>query len=481
MKILGIMILLLAAVLITRERILYTKSRKLTPKENKVSYEKNVEYAEKLQQMIRCKTVYEKENYNDIEFSKLRAVMKDNFPLLHKTAKFMTFSDDCWIYVIEGENKENCKNIMIMSHHDVVKADEKDWKYESFSGIIKEDKIWGRGTVDTKTPLFSEFQAIEELLQNDFKPSYNLYIGSSHNEEVGGDGIPLALKYFKENNIIFDLVLDEGGAIIDPPIGGMKCKCAMLAVHEKGRYTLKCIAKNDTLHAGLSSKSATPTSRMASFIDEISKKNIYIRKIYPEVQMMFEDLCPYMGFGMRIVFSNLWLFKPILKGIIPKLNEQAAAMLGTTGSFTSIIGGKENKENPNECKADLFLRCVDIKDLECDIESIKNIAKKYNIHIQDSDEGNEFYTPADTRAEGYKLVKQCVETIFPHVASAPFILPAGTDARHLTDICDCVIRFAPIDIDTQQFKSVHSVNENIDVDAIGYAVEFYKYLLKNYI
>lgn len=49
MKILGIMILLLAAVLITRERIFYTKSRKLTPKENKVSYEKNVEYAEKLQ------------------------------------------------------------------------------------------------------------------------------------------------------------------------------------------------------------------------------------------------------------------------------------------------------------------------------------------------------------------------------------------------------------------------------------------------
>lgn len=155
-------------------------------------------------------------------------------------------------------------------------------------------------------------------------------------------------------------------------------------------------------------------------------------------------------------------------------------MLGTTGSFTSIIGGKDNKENPNECKADLFLRCVDIKDLECDIQSIKNIAKKYNIHIQDSDEGNEFYKPADTRSEGYKLVKQCVETIFPHVASAPFVLPAGTDARHFTDICNCVIRFAPIDIDAQQFKSVHSANENINVNVIADAVEFYKYLLKNY-
>ncbi|MCI6277844.1 MAG: hypothetical protein MR639_14140 [Clostridium sp.] len=41
----------------------YSKSRKLTPKENKISFEKNLEYAKKLQQMIRCKTVYEKGNY----------------------------------------------------------------------------------------------------------------------------------------------------------------------------------------------------------------------------------------------------------------------------------------------------------------------------------------------------------------------------------------------------------------------------------
>lgn len=480
MKILEIIILLLIAVLIIRERTFCSKARKLTLKENNINYEKSMEYAERLQQMIRCKTIYEKENYNDEEFSKLRSVMKDNFPIIHKTAKLMTFGDDCWIYIIDGQDKDNQKNIMLMSHHDVVKADEKDWKYGSFSGIIEEDKIWGRGTVDTKTPLFAEFQAIEELLKSGFKLNYNLYIGSSHNEEVGGDGIPLAVKYFKENNIKFDLVLDEGGAVIDPPIGGMKCKCAMLAIHEKGRHTLKCTAKNSTFHAGLSSKSSTPISRMASFINEVSSKNIYIRRIYPEVQMMFEDLCPYMSFGMRLVFSNLWLFKPILKVIIPKLNEQAAAMIGTTGSFTSIVGGKENKENINECKADLFLRCVDIKDLEFDIKTIKSIAKKYNVDIQDNFEENEFYKPADVKTEGYKFVKRCVSSIFPHVASAPFILPAGTDARHLTDVCNCVIRFAPIEIDSQQFKSVHSVNENINLDSIVNAVEFYKYLLKNY-
>ena len=65
-------------------------------------------------------------------------------------------------------------------------------------------------------------------------------------------------------------------------------------------------------------------------------------------------------------------------------------------------------------------------------------------------------------------------------AVAPFILPAGTDSRHMTDVCDCVIRFAPIDIDDSQYASVHSENENISLNAIGNAVEFYTRFIKKY-
>lgn len=61
--------------------------------------------------------------------------------------------------------------------------------------------------------------------------------------------------------------------------------------------------------------------------------------------------------------------------------------------------------------------------------------------------------------------------ILDYAIAAPFILPAGTDAT---------IRFAPIDIDSQQYASVHGKNENISVDKIHLAVDFYKELLKNY-
>ena len=119
-----------------------------------------MEYAKRLQKMICCRTISVDNQYDDTEFAKLRDVMAELFPLLHKHAEKLTFSDDCWIYKLKG--KDDTRNIMLMSHHDVVAADG-TWEHEPFSGEIADGKIWGRGTVDTKTPLFGEFSALEEL------------------------------------------------------------------------------------------------------------------------------------------------------------------------------------------------------------------------------------------------------------------------------------------------------------------------------
>lgn len=64
---------------------------------------------------------------------------------------------------------------MVMSHHDVVEATG-DWQEKPFGGVIKDGKLWGRGTVDTKTPLFAEFSAIEELLLEGFEFPVNVYL-----------------------------------------------------------------------------------------------------------------------------------------------------------------------------------------------------------------------------------------------------------------------------------------------------------------
>lgn len=163
--------------------------------------DKNLYYAKRLAEMIKCKTISNKENIDETEFFKLRDVVKELFPKMHEKTTLTILGDDAYLYKIKG--KDESRNVMVMSHHDVVDATG-DWKEEPFGGVIKDGKLWGRGTVDTKTPLFAEFSAIEELLEEGFEFPVNVYLFSSHNEEVSGNGALLALDYFNENHIRFD-------------------------------------------------------------------------------------------------------------------------------------------------------------------------------------------------------------------------------------------------------------------------------------
>lgn len=432
------------------------------------------EYALRLQRMIQCKTVSKKDSFDGAEFEKLRDVVEELFPLFTEKSEKLTFSDDCWIYKIEGADTTH--NIMLMSHHDVVAADG-NWQYEPFSGEIADGKIWGRGTVDTKTPLFAELSAVEELLSEGFEFPCNVYIGSSHNEEIGGDGIPKANEYFKENGIKFDVILDEGGAIIEPPLGGMKCeKCVMIAVHEKGRYYYNCTARASNAHASLTSAgNLNVIERMTAFINETSKGDIYIREINPQVKAMLEHLAPYSSLPMNVIFSNLRIFSPVLKKVMPKINAQAGGLIGTTCSFGKIEGDTAEKI----CTARAFLRPVNEDDFKKDLEAFKKVADKYGIELE-LDKDSEYHAPADMSRPQFEYLKKCVTEIFPQYPVTPFILPAGTDARTLTDVCECVLRFAPIRLSKQQLDSVHSENENIDLDAVANCVKFYKHFLTNY-
>ena len=394
----------------------------------------------RLAEMIRCETVSVKGEFHPEEFQKLRHVIETLFPVVSKKATIQYFGEDCYVYRIAG--KDSGKNVILMSHHDVVPA-EGEWKYPAFSGELAEGCIWGRGTVDTKTPLFAEFSALEELLGSGWEPPYNVYLVSSHNEETGG-------------------------AVIDPPMSGISCKCAMLAVHEKGRYRIRLKAKREPGHASLAKQNPSPEVRMANLITRIEKEQPFLRKMHPEVEAMFKNLAPYMNFPMRLVFANLWCFRRILIRLIPSLNASAGSMLGTTCSFHNLCTTKEG-----DCTVEVFFRCVK----EEDLQTFYEIAKEYDI-VREEILMDEYYPPASLKSEGYRFIKGCVEKEFPYAACAPFILPAGTDARHFSNLSEAVIRFAPIDINGQQYASVHNENENIGMDAVVRAVRFYRELLE---
>ena len=435
--------------------------------------EKCEEYAKILAKMINCKTVFTENGENKPEYEKFYSVIEESFPKLMEKAKKLTFGSGCFVYLIEGKNPK--KNVMIMSHHDVVDGGE-GWDTDPFSAVEKEGFLYGRGTIDTKTPLFAELMACEELLEEgyDFE-GINLYIGSSNNEECSGDGMVLAAKYFEENGIRFDTVLDEGGAITEGMIPGVKNKSAVVAVHEKSRHLFLCktVTESQNGHGSFAKKNANPTERMSRFVAEVldSTKKIYKGEFYPEVKATFESHVPYMAFPMNVLFGNITVFAPVIKKIMMGI-PAACAMLSTGVSFTSVNTDKISKE----AEATMYIRCIREEDLYRGLEEIKNIGKKYGIVIEET--LRDYCSPTDFKGEAFAKTEELLHRNFPDVIVAPFLLTAGTDARRLTNVADNILRFAPIDLSKKQFATIHGANENIGIKNIGECVLFYKDFIK---
>ncbi len=457
-----------------KKRILKSEAERKNP-----APEKNREYVKTLSKMVNCKTVFTKTQENREEYEKFYSLLANEFPHITESAKKLVFGDGCFFYVIEGKNPT--KNILLMSHHDVVDGGD-GWESDPFYATERDGSLYGRGTIDTKTPLFAELQAAEELLAEgyDFE-GINLYIGSSNNEEVSGDGMVLATEYFKEHGIRFEVILDEGGAITEGQIPGVKAKSAVIAVHEKSRHIYKAKTELNTAagHGGFGGVSDSTVERLSRFITEVSDKRnkIFKADFYPEVKATFTSHVPYMAFPLNFLFGNMGLFSPIIKKIMMGI-PAASAMLSTGLTFTAIKAGDDTEPGVRAKVAEvyMFLRCVREERMLKELEEIKKIAEKYGVEIEEV--SRDYCVPTDFNSPAFKLVEEILHENFPDVITAPFLLTAGTDARRFTDIADNILRFAPIDLSREQFKTIHNANENIGIKNIGQCVIFYKDFIK---
>ena len=465
-------ILAFAAVLVVNTALAVRSARPLSGEHPAFSDEELEPVGRTFSRMLQAATVSVKDSYDDTEFAKLRSVVEEDFPLLHRKAERRILSDDCWLYKIPGTDPS--RNILLMSHHDVVAADT-DWTMPAFGGMIQDGKVYGRGAADTKGSLCAILLAAEAMLREGVVPPVNFYILSSHNEELGGDGMAATLEYCREQGITFEVILDEGGAIVEPPLAGMNCEmCAMVAVHEKGRLKLKCTARNESSHVSLTGFKGNPVERMSAFIQEVTTKNLFIRRLNPQTRAMFAALAPYCGLPMKVLLSNLWLFGGLLTRVLPKLNATAGGMVGTTCNFQQIQGSVSDKV----CTASVMLRNVSDEDLKKDFAAFQALARKYDITLET--EREEYYAPANMDSPACRYTFACLSKVFPRYPAAPYILPAGTDAWRLTPICDCVLRFAPTRMSKQQLGSIHAADENLDITAVAEAAAFYRYFVENY-
>ena len=463
-----LLILLLAISLIRTLRI--------TPK--KSAYEpapdptRAAAYGMKLSAMVRQETVSVPGADQRGKFLAFHRLLEELFPRVHQELE-KTEIDGNLLYFWKG--KSASRPLVLMSHQDVVPA-EGEWIHPPFSGDLADGKVWGRGASDTKCSVMAFFQAVEELLEAGYVPENDVYLSSSCTEEWAGDGCPKLVAELKKRGVHPWLVCDEGGGIIREPIGGIPGNFAMIGVFEKGKADVRFTARSDGGHAS-TPKPHSPIARLADFVHDVETHEVFRRKMPEEVAAMFETLAPYASFPLRWVFSNLWLFRPVLLRVLPLISPQAGAMIRTTIAFTMQRGSDACNVMPQEASVWANMRFIPHQGMEESLKLIRKRAEKHGLETEVL-QASDYTEPTDIRGEAFRLVQDTVAETFPGCAGSPYVMTGATDARFYQEICENVIRFAPVIYGPEQMKGMHGLNENIEISCLPGAVDFYKNLVR---
>lgn len=257
----------------------------------------------------------------------------------------------------------------------------------------------------------------------------------------------------------------------------MKGHFAAVGIFEKGYGDVRFIARSKGGHASAPGKN-TPIPRLAKFVSRVEKKTPFRRAFSPAVNAMFARIAPYCSsFGLKYVLANGWLFRPLLKKVMPMISAQAAAMLQTTIAFTMQQGSQGFNVLPQEATVCANLRFIPHQGAKESLEVLDKLAKQHGIEMEVVKQG-EPSASLDLKGEGFGLVQETIGKVFPGVGIMPYVVTGATDARFYGEVSEHCVRFSPVNYGPEQMAGMHGLNENIESGCLPAAVDYYKAIIQ---
>lgn len=455
---------------------LETKNEREQYIDNSIDIEKS---QNNLSDAIKIKTIsntdYDKFDYE--KFEQFITFLEKTYPKTHKKLDRQRINKYSLVYKWTGKNNSK-KPILLMGHYDVVPVErgtEDDWIFDAFSGEIVGDKIWGRGTLDDKISVISILEAAEYLLEEDYMPERDIYFSFGHDEEVGGEeGASKVAEKFEKENLEFEFVIDEGGAVVEKPMKGIDKTVAMIGICEKGSTNVKITVRGEGGHSSTPPKN-TALGKLAIVLTRLENSNMK-PKITDPLNCFLSIIGREMGFVSRLAIANMGILRPLLLKIFEN-NPTTNAFIRTTIALTMSEASDAPNVLPQKASAVVNCRIRPGDTVDDLMDHINKVAGNIEIETEILMR-EEASSVTDINSSSYKKISKTIKKIYPEALISPYLMVGGTDSRKYEKVSENIIRFAPYRISNTELSSIHNTNENISIDNLRRYITFMKLIMK---
>lgn len=431
---------------------------------------------ERLAQAIRIATVSTDAAPPSAEaLAAFRRLLASSFPRVYSTLRREELAGGSLLFTWAGSDPA-APALLLAAHQDVVPAEPGGWRQPPFSGAVSGGFVRGRGAIDDKASLMAILEATERLLARGVRPRRTLYLAFGHDEERGGTGAAAMAALLAQRGARIGLALDEGYAVLDGVVEGIRPPVAMIGIAEKGYVSVELTASGPGGHSAMPGPD-NPALRIGRAVARLAGSPLPARLDGPTGRML-DAIAPYADPAMKAALANRWLTAPLLRRRLLASPESAAA-IRTTTAVTIVQAGSKDNVLPQSARAVVNHRLLPGDTIAQVIERDRRVIDDPGVRLRLLPGAREASRPAATGSGEYRELAAAIRSSFPQAAVAPGLVLGATDGRHYEPFAAVVLRIVPITMRKPDLARFHGSDERIAIGNYMRMIAFYERLIGN--
>jgi acetylornithine deacetylase/succinyl-diaminopimelate desuccinylase-like protein len=364
--------------------------------------------------------------------------------------------------------------LLIHGHLDVVPAEAADWSVHPFSGAVEDGYVWGRGAIDMKNMVGMMVAVARHFKREGIVPPRDLVFAFVADEEAGGK---YGCKWLIDNRPdlfhgITEAVGEVGGySLTVPTRDGGERRLYLVETAEKGMLWMKLTARARAGHGSM----IHPDNAVTILAEAVAKlgRHQFPVVLSPAVAEFLAAVAEETGYSFDPE-------SPDIDGTVAKL-----------GSISRIIGATlRDTVSPTMLKAGYKANVIPATAeavLDCRVLPGRQAAFEREVdEIIGPDVTREWVTELpsyETSFDGdlVAAMNSALLAADPQARTVPYMLSAGTDAKHFARLGIRCFGFVPLRLPPElDFTALfHGVDERVPVEALTFGAEVLEHFLKN--